>query len=62
MASTSTEDQAVMAEISSDDPSSMDAEALPGYLPWEKDLEMVSNFLDRKVRQYGCDYDMCFTV
>lgn len=22
---------------------------LPGYLPWEEDLEMVSKYLDRKV-------------
>lgn len=25
------------------------AESLPGYLPWENDLEMVSKYLDRKV-------------
>ena len=24
-------------------------ESLPGYLPWEDDLEMVSKYLDRKV-------------
>ena len=24
-------------------------ESLPGYLPWEEDLEMVSKYLDRKV-------------
>ena len=23
--------------------------SLPGYLPWEDDLEMVSKFMDRKV-------------
>ena len=34
-------------------------ESLPGYLPWEEDLEMVSKYLDRKViccpgRNYQC--------
>ena len=29
--------------------SPMEAQNLPGYLPWENDLEMVSKFLDRKV-------------
>ena len=24
--------------------------SLPGYLPWEQDMEMVSKYLDRKVR------------
>ncbi len=24
--------------------------ALPGYLPWEEDMEMVSKYLDRKAR------------
>lgn len=27
-------------------------ESLPGYLPWEEDLEMVSKYLDRKVNCY----------
>ena len=35
--------------LSAGDPSSVEAEALPGYLHWEKDIEMMSNFLDRKV-------------
>ena len=30
--------------------SSVEPQALPGNLPWERDLEMVSNFLDRKVK------------
>lgn len=29
--------------------SSVEPQTLPGYLPWEQDLEMVSKFLDRKV-------------
>ena len=28
---------------------SLEPQDLPGYLPWEQDLEMVSKFLDRKV-------------
>ena len=28
---------------------SVEPQDLPGYLPWEQDLEMVSKFLDRKV-------------
>ena len=28
---------------------SVDPQDLPGYLPWEQDLEMMSKFLDRKV-------------
>ena len=27
------------------------APSLPGYLPWEQDLQMVSTFLDKKVQQ-----------
>ena len=29
-------------------------ECLPGYLHWEDDLEMVSKYLDRKVRVCVC--------
>ena len=44
--------------------SSVEPQALPGNLPWERDLEMVSNFLDRKVKviflishpDQSCDY------
>ena len=39
------------ANSSPEDILSMEAQALPGYLPWERDLEMVSNFLDRKVEK-----------
>ena len=28
---------------------SVEPQDLPGYLPWEQDLEMMSKFLDRKV-------------
>lgn len=28
---------------------SVESPDLPGYLPWEQDLEMMSKFLDRKV-------------
>lgn len=28
---------------------SVEPQDIPGYLPWEQDLEMVSKFLDRKV-------------
>lgn len=28
---------------------SHESTSLPGYLPWEKDMEMVSKYLDRKV-------------
>lgn len=34
-------------------PSSVEPQALPGYLPWEQDLEMVSKFLDRKVAKFN---------
>ena len=36
---------------------SVDPQNLPGYLPWEQDLEMMSKFLDRKVnlaRHHAC--------
>ena len=42
----------MMAEVEQGSPeesSSMEPQALRGYLPWEQDLEMVSKFLDRKV-------------
>ena len=35
---------------SEEPPSSVEPKELPGYLPWERDLEMISRFLDRKVR------------
>ncbi len=33
-------------------PDSTSPSALPGYLPWEGDMEMVSKYLDRKVRTH----------
>ena len=34
--------------------STTDAQSLPGYLPWEDDLEMFSKYLDRKVVGFVC--------
>ncbi len=31
-------------------PESTPPSGLPGYLPWEEDMEMVSKYLDRKAR------------
>lgn len=42
------EDSEEMASQEMDDQRTV-TESLPGYLPWEEDLEMVSKYLDRKV-------------
>lgn len=54
----SSEDWEEMASQEMDDQRTV-TESLPGYLPWEEDLEMVSKYLDRKViccpgRNYQC--------